>query len=391
MADPTRRTGRADTPAARSWLAGAVVFVVVRTIGAWWLLYVGDRNHRSVHQMLASWDGQWMLALAGRGYDDIPQNLTDAHGQHSVDTAYAFFPGYPMVVRAVDALPGMSTYAAAITTSLVAGAVATVAAYRIGRWCALRKWPDDELRGDRAGVIMAVLFAATPMSIVLTMAYTEAIYCAFAGWALWMVLEKRWVAAGLLTLCAGLTRTTAVGLIAVVIIAAFLHRRDGWRPWVGAAIAPLGWLFWIVFVGIRVGAPTGWFRVQSNGWDTRFDAGAATLRYLLDTLSLNQTAGDVFTAWVILATVVLIVLTFVTRLPWQVSVYGTLAAATVLLSTGLMNSRVRLLLPAFVLLTPIALALTQRSRITRITVGAATVVTSAWFGAYMLAIYPYAI
>lgn len=365
--------------------------MVVRAVGLWWLLYVGHRGGKSLHSMLAAWDGQWMLALAGQGYDHIPANLTDAHGHLTTDTAYAFLPGYPMVVRAVGVLPGMSTYAAAITTSLVAGAAATVAAYRIGRWCALRRWPDDEQRGDQAGLIMAVLFAATPMSVVLTMAYTEAIYCAFAGWALWMILEKRWIAAGLLTTCAGLTRTTAVGLIAVLLIAAFISRRDGWRPWVGAALAPLGWLFWMVFVGIRVGAPTGWFRVQSNGWGTRFDAGAATLRYLVDTLSLNQTAGDVVTAWVILATVVLIVLAFVTRLPWQVSVYGTLAASTVLLSTGLMNSRVRLLLPAFVLLTPVALALAQRSRTTQITVGAAATVTSAWFGAYMLGIYPYAI
>ncbi|GGB24915.1 membrane protein [Flexivirga endophytica] len=365
--------------------------MVVRTVGAWWLLYVGDRNGKSLHDMLASWDGQWMLALAGRGYDDIPAHLTDAHGGHSPDTAYAFFPGYPMVVRALDALPGMSTYAAAIAISLVAGAAATVAAYRIGRWCALRRWPADEDRGDRTGLLMAVLFAATPMSVVLTMAYTEAIYCAFAGWALWMILEKRWIAAGLLTVCAGATRTTAVGLIAVLLIAAFLARRDGWRPWVGGAIAPLGWLGWIVFVGIRVGAPNGWFQVQSDGWDTRFDVGLSTLRYLRDTLSLNQTAGDVFTAWVILATVCLIVLAFVTRLPWQVSLYGTLAASTVLLSTGLMNSRVRLLLPAFVLLTPVALALAQRSRTTQVTVGVATTVTSAWFGAYMLGIYPYAI
>lgn len=341
--------------------------------------------------MLSSWDGHWMLALAGRGYENVPAELTDAHGQHSVDTAYAFFPGYPMVVRIVDTLPGFSTYAAAIATSLVAGAAATVAAYRIGRWCALRRWPSDGQRADAAGLIMAVLFAATPMSVVLTMAYTEAIYCAFAGWALWMTLEKRWIAAGLLTLCAGMTRTTAVGLIAVVLIAAFLHRRDGWRPWAGAAIAPLGWLFWMVFVGIRVGAPTGWFRVQSNGWDTRFDAGISTLRYLRDTLSMNQTAGDVVTAWVILATIVLVVLTFVTRMPWEISLYGTFATATVLLSTGLMNSRVRLLLPAFVLLAPVALALTRRSRVTQVTVGAAAIVTSAWFGAYMLAVYPYAI
>ena len=353
-------------------------------------MYVGHRGGRTVHDMLASWDGQWMLALAQHGYHDVPVQLTDAHGQHTADTAYAFFPGYPGTVHAVSLL-GVGTYAAAIATSLICGAAATVAAYRIGRWCAARKWPTDHDRADQAGTLMAVLFAATPMSIVLSMAYTEAIYCALAGWALWMVLEKRWVAAGLLTACAGLTRATAVALIAVVVIGALLDRAGGWQRWVGAALAPVGWLAWMITVAVQTGTPLGWFDVQRDGWNTGIDFGRATLTYLRDTFAANQTAGDVFTAWVILATLVLVVLTFVTRLPWPVTLYGTLAAATVLLSTGLMNSRVRLLLPAFVLLTPVALALAQRSRTTQVTVAVGTTAVSTWFGAYMLGIYPYAI
>lgn len=357
----------------------------------WWLMYVGHRNNRSVPAMLGSWDGQWMLALAQHGYDSVPVALTDAHGLRNADTAYAFFPGYPGVVHAVATLTGVTTYSAAILTSLVCGATATVAAYRIGQWCAARKWPADEDRADRAGLLMAVLFSATPMSVVLSMAYAEAIYCALAGWALWMVLEKRWLAAGLLTAVAGTTRATAVALIAVVVIAAFLDRRRDRRAWPAIVLAPLGWLAWMIAVAVHTGSPTGWFQIQSSGWDTGIDFGKATLVYLRDTLATNQTAGDVFTAWVILATVVLIVLTFVTRLPWQVALYGTCAAATVLLSNGLMNSRVRLLLPAFVLLTPVALALAQRSRMTQLTVAAATVLVSTWFGAYMLGVYPYAI
>ena len=171
------------------------MFLVVRLIGTWWLMYVGHRNNRSLHDMLASWDGQWMLALAQHGYSGVPVTLTDAHDRHHAETAYAFFPGYPAVVHAVSFL-GIGTYAAAILTSLLCGAAATVAAYRIGSWCAARKWPGDDDRADQAAALMAVLFAATPMSVVLSMAYTEAIYCALGGWALWMVLEKRWLAAG---------------------------------------------------------------------------------------------------------------------------------------------------------------------------------------------------
>ncbi|NNG38145.1 hypothetical protein HJ588_02510 [Flexivirga sp. ID2601S] len=373
------------------WLAGIGVFVPIRAIGLFWLAYVGHRQNKDVRDMLSAWDGEWMLALAQHGYDGVPQRLVDAHGMHSADTAYAFFPGYPMLVRAVAVLPGVSVYAAAILTSVVAGAVATVAAYRIGEWCMLRARPDDAGMARRVGLLAAVLFAAAPMSIVLTMAYTEALYCALAGWALVMVLEKRWIAAGLLTIAAGLTRTTVVALIAVVVLAALLHWRDGWRPWAGIVLAPLGWLAWLVVVAVHAGSPLAWFRIQSDGWDTGFDAGQATWHYLRETLATNNSAGDVFTAWVILATLVLVVLAFVTRLPWQVSVYGALVVATVLLTDGLMNSRVRLLLPAYVLLVPVAIGLAHRSRTTQVTVGVAATAVSAWFGAYMLGVYPYAI
>ena len=36
----------------------------------------------------------------------------------------------------------------------------------------------------RTGLLLTALFAATPMSVVLSMAYTEALFCALVAWAL---------------------------------------------------------------------------------------------------------------------------------------------------------------------------------------------------------------
>ena len=36
----------------------------------------------------------------------------------------------------------------------------------------------------RAGLLLVALFAAAPMGVVLSMAYTEALFCALAVWAL---------------------------------------------------------------------------------------------------------------------------------------------------------------------------------------------------------------
>jgi hypothetical protein len=56
-----------------------------------------------------------------------------------------------------------------------------------------------------------------------------------------------------------------------------------------------------------------------------------------------------------------------------------------------MNSKARLLLPAFVLLLPVAIGLARR----RTVVLALTLTTlaafSAWFGSYALTVWPYAI
>ena len=75
------------------------------------------------------------------------------------------------------------------------------------------------------------------------MGYTETLFTALAAWSLFAVMRRRWLTAGVLCLAAGLTRSVAIALIAAVGLAALVavcRRRDGWRPWVGGALAPLG-------------------------------------------------------------------------------------------------------------------------------------------------------
>ena len=48
----------------------------------------------------------------------------------------------------------------------------------------------------RAGLLLVGLFAAAPMGVVLSMTYTEALFCALTAWALVGVLRRQWVLAG---------------------------------------------------------------------------------------------------------------------------------------------------------------------------------------------------
>ncbi len=381
-ADVRSRTG----PALLHIVAPGLLFLAVREFGVLVLTWLTARNGTSTSSALTSWDGQWYLAIAGDGYDRVPAGLTDAFGRHTPDTALAFFPGYPWLVRLAAALPGVGLVAAAFTVSLVCGVACAYALARLARHL-----PGDQ---RRTGLILVVLFAASPMAITLSMAYSEALFCALVAWALVGVVERNWLLAGLAAAGAGLVRPTAAAIVAtvcVVAIVALARRRDGWRPVLGLVLAPAGLVGYLLFVAHRTGQLTGWFQLQRDGWNSAFDGGVATVRFGLDVLASGRSVLEVGTVAILVVAIALVVISIRQRVAWPLVLYGTLVLVMDLGANGLMNSKARLLLPAFTLLIPPAVALAKRKPGTVVTVLAGVVVASAWFGAYSLTGWHYAI
>jgi hypothetical protein len=179
-----------------------------------------------------------------------------------------------------------------------------------------------------------------------------------------------------------------VGLAALT---AVVTRRDGWKPWVGGMIAPLGLLGYLGYVAARTGQLDGWFALQQRGWDSRFDGGAATWKFALANLGDPRSVLELTTVWILLIAVALVVLGFRRRLEWPLLVYGIGVLVMDLGSNGLMNSKARLLLPAFTLLIPAALAIAKRRTTTAVALLSGLAVFSAWFGAYAITAWQYAI
>jgi hypothetical protein len=367
-------------------LAPALVFLLIRQFGLFVLELMADRWDKNVTTALTSWDGQWFLGIAEGGYGGVPRFLVDAFGKRTPETPLAFFPGYPALVRWVDGLPGVETRGAAFTVSLVSGVFCAYGLFRLGT-----RIRDGS---PRAGLVLVALFAASPMAVVLSMTYSEATFCALAAWALVGVVEHKWVLAGLCTAGAGLIRPTAAALLLAVGLAALtavVTRRDGWRPWVGGMIAPLGLLGYLGYVAARTGQLDGWFAVQRRGWDSRFDGGAATWKFALANLGDPRSVLELTTVWILLIAIALVVLGFRRKLEWPLLVYGIGVLVMDLGSNGLMNSKARLLLPAFTLLIPAALAIAKRRTTTAVAVLSGLAVFSAWFGAYAITAWQYAI
>ncbi|MBB4968997.1 hypothetical protein [Saccharothrix violaceirubra] len=383
-----------DVRAGFTWLTGhraavllapALLYLLVRELGLLVVQAMAARWDKDVTKALTSWDGQWFLGIAERGYGNVPPWLVDAFGRRDPSTALAFFPGYPTLVGWVDALPGVGSVGAGFTVSFVAGVCCAYGLERLGR----------AVSGGsrRVGLVLVVLFAASPMAIVLSMTYSEALFCAYAAWALVGVVERRWLLAGVCCASAGLVRPTAAALVLAVCLAALLaiRRREGWRPWVGAAIAPLGLVGYLGYVAVRTGRWDGWFALQQRGWDSRFDGGAATWRFAKLILGEPRSVLELATVWFLVGALVLVVVCLRRRVEWPLVVYGVGVLAMDLGSNGLMNSKARLLLPAFTLLVPVAVWLAGRRTGTVVAVLSGVAVFGTWFGAYAITAWQYAI
>ncbi|GAA5129303.1 glycosyltransferase family 39 protein [Haloechinothrix salitolerans] len=394
-------TSRRDRTAPRALLAfaPALVYLGVRLVGVLILVLMAGPNNTTVHRSLTAWDGQWYLGIATGGYTGAPEGLLDAHGQRTPQTPLAFFPGYPTVTGWLADLTWLSVDTAAFVVSILAGIAAAYALVRIGML----------IRGGsrRVGLILVALFAASPMGVVLSMTYSEALFCALAAWSLVFVLRRQWMWAGVLCALAGLVRPTGLALVLAVGAAAFacaveVRRRGGLRPALrplgGLLLAPMGLVGYLWWAGaqIRPGAGVlaqlgGWSELQERGWNSAFDGGAATLRFTGEAIARSESVHEIGTILVLLAAVALVVVGFVLRVEWPLLVYGLGVLIMDLGSNGLMNSKARLLLPAFTLLIPVALGLAKRKPATTLVVLVATTVVSGWFGAHALVTWPYAI
>ncbi|HET8684378.1 MAG TPA: hypothetical protein VFM54_21265 [Micromonosporaceae bacterium] len=327
----------------------------------WWLL--GER-----------WDSSWYIGIAENGYH---QSIPVGPDGEPITTNLAFFPVYPTLMRALAAVLPISVPTAGLVITWTASLVAAWGIFMVGH----------HLYGRRAGIVLALLWGVLPHAVVQSMGYTEALFTAVASWTLYALLTRRWLTAGALCVLAGLTRPNAAALIAAIGLAAMVaiwRRQDGWRPWVGAAIAPLGWLGFLAWVGYRLNRIDGWFYVQGDIWGSSFDGGRYTIRTLNAVLTEEKVMFVPYVVAGVLAVVaVLLVLGVLDRQPWPLLLYSTLVVVTTVGGTGYFHTNPRHMLPAFTLLLPVAAAAVRMRLRSLVAIISLLAVASAWFGGYL--------
>ncbi|MGZ4493303.1 MAG: hypothetical protein ACXVWU_01255 [Nocardioides sp.] len=337
-------------------------------------LAVGARlSGESVHGRLTRWDAQWYAHIATHGYG-LTKHMAD--GRHLSDLA--FFPLFPVLERAAVSVTGLAAVDAGLVVGAAAGLVAAALLHDLG----------TRLYDARTGLLLVLLWAAVPVGIVESMAYSETLFTALAAGAVLAAVRHRWLLAGLLAALAGLTRPVGLAVVVGVVLAAALavrRREDGLRPALGAALAPLGWLGYVAWVGARVGNPLGYFTV-ADGWGNSFDGGVAYARWVAGYLGGGR-PGLLLGLLLVLATlavVTLVVLGVRDRQPAALLGYTVVLVALAFTTSGYFGSKPRYLLPAFGLLLPVAVRLARARVVVRGSVIGLLVLGSAVYGAVWL-------
>ncbi|MFD8590603.1 hypothetical protein ACFV1B_13830 [Streptomyces sp. NPDC059637] len=312
--------------------------------------------------VLATWDGWWYQQIALYGYDPELVPIPGATGLITLEgNSAAFFPLYPALIRLTMTVTGLGSYGAGLLVSVLASFAAALGIHAVAEW----------FGGRRAGLAAAGLWAVWPGSGVEWAVYSDSLYVALAAWACYAVMNRHWLTAGVLALAAGLNRPTAGALIAGVGVAALLalrRREDGpLRPLLALALAPLGLVGHLLWVGHRMGDPGGYFALQSGAWAHEFDYGKQTFEVLTSvpvgrfTYLFAFPFADVIGVGVVLLALALVPLLLRLRPPTVLVVHTLLTLVLVLGSQQIFANVSRYLLPCFPLFVPLAVGMRRLS------------------------------
>jgi hypothetical protein len=202
-------------------------------------------GHWTITKFAGIWDGRYYLRVAEHGY---PTTLAQK------PPLAAFFPLYPLLVRAASPLLGGNWALTAVAVSVVTGAAACLAVGALAR----------DRAGDETGVRAGWLMAVAPGAAFLSPAYAEGLAITLCALVLIMLDRRRWLAAGAIGALATAASPLALPIVAAAAWSAWRSRRA--QAWKAPVLASLGFVTYCLYLWAHMGTPFGWFDAERAGW-----------------------------------------------------------------------------------------------------------------------------
>jgi hypothetical protein len=186
---------------------------------------------RTLGPLAGRGDGGWYLFIAKDGYERIPFNV----GYHN----WAFFPLYPLTVRAASYLTGGYDVTAMMLSSLFF-LIALVLLYKL-----VREYGHDEATAERTIFYLAVF----PTSYFFSLPLTESLFLLLTVRSFFEARREHWTRAGIFAALASATRF--IGILMFPTLLLLYWQRYRARPRInalGLLLAPTGLLAYMLFL-----------------------------------------------------------------------------------------------------------------------------------------------
>ena len=220
---------------------------------------------KGLFDLWVQWDATRFLVAADLGYE----------GPGSFANSYAFFPFFPLAVRALGFL-GIAGPLAGLLISAVSSWVALTFLFKLAE--------EDE--GAGAGRRAALYLAVFPTAVFLIAPYSEAMFLAGAIPAFYYARRGRWHLVGLPAALAMGTRFAGVFLLLGLVAEAFRQKdltlRDAAAAGLSVIIGLLPLLGYAAFLAQVKGDPFYFVTDQRLGWGRTFVGPIASLMNTID-------------------------------------------------------------------------------------------------------------
>jgi hypothetical protein len=245
------------------WVRVLVIFVVSRVVSTTILLAFAAKQpanawtgaHPGYLDFAKMWDGHWYFIIAAVGY---PQALPVTTDGHVGESAWAFMPAYPFLVRALMFVTGLDFRVVAVAVSL---------AFALGTALMFYKLMNLVLPGGTA-LFAVVLYSFAPLSPLLQVAYAESMHAFFLTLALYLLVRRDYwrllpvVVVMSLTRPSGLAFALALGLHVVYRWVTRerdpFARRDIVASVTVGAVSVVSGFAWLVIAAAVTGSPTAY-------------------------------------------------------------------------------------------------------------------------------------
>ena len=215
----------------------------------------------------AHWDSVWFVHVADHGYDS--KQVT------------AFFPLYPLAVRALSH-PFGSTVVAGVVLSLVSGGVGVAVVHRLGRAYLMRAGAWDAV----------LLIALYPLAFVFTAVYSDGLFLALSAGSFLAATKRRSVTAGLLGGLAVATRLIGLALLPALLVLLWPRSRalrELLKP-LPLVFLPLALVLYALYLQRHFGDATAFAHAESMFWN-RHTPALGPLSGLWDAVSSGYHGG----------------------------------------------------------------------------------------------------